>query len=171
MRLLASCVMVIALMLGVAASSSLGIMAQEATHETEASSPLIGAWQWVNESPDPYDDTYAIFHADGTYVEVVGPDTVIGSWRMTGERTADAISFNQDVDPFDFSFNPGTLITRMAVEIDADGDTLTAQFTAEGRATDGTILFQAGPFTSTGIRLEAEPMVPFGSPVVGTPAA
>jgi len=171
MRLLASYVVVAALLLGVAVSSSLGTTAQEDTHDAEASSLVIGAWQWVNESPDPYDDTYGIFHADGTYVEVVGPDTVIGSWRMTGERTADAISFNQDVDPFDFSFNPGTLITRMAVEIDADGDTLAAQFTAEGRATDGTILFQEGPFTAMGTRIEAEPMVPVGSPVAGTPTS
>ena len=49
--------------------------------------------------------------------------------------------------------------------------TLTAQCTAEGRATNGPLLFQEGPFTATGTRIEAEPIVPFGSPVAGTPTA
>jgi uncharacterized protein YndB with AHSA1/START domain len=164
-------VSVVVLLLGLAVALGGGTTAQEDTLSAEASSPLVGAWKWLNESPDPYDDTYAIFHADGTYVEVVGPDTVIGSWRVTGERTADVTSYNQDVDPFDHAFNPGTLITRIAVELNEAGDTLTAQFTADGRAPDGTILFQAGPFTATGTRIEAEPMVPFESPAAGTPAA
>ena len=46
--------------------------------------PLVGSWFWENISDDPFDDSYAVFGADGTYVEetaYIGAG--IGSWNPT----------------------------------------------------------------------------------------
>ena len=55
-----------------------------------AAHPIVGMWWWENESADPFDDSFAVFGADGTYVEetpFIGAG--IGTWVSTGERTAD----------------------------------------------------------------------------------
>jgi hypothetical protein len=149
-----------------------GAIAQEATSADLAGHPVVGAWVFDTDAADPANAlSYAAFHADGTYVEVhplVGVG--VGAWRPTGERTADLTIVFQDVDPTPAGVAPGTLIIRVAVEVDPSGDALTAPFTSEGRGPDGTVLF-ANAFTATATRMEVEPMVPLGTPAAGTPTA
>jgi hypothetical protein len=147
-----------------------GTAAQDAVPNGLAGHPVVGAWAWDTDADDPANAlSYGAFHADGTYVEVhplVGVG--VGVWRPTGERTADLTIVFQDVDPTPAGFAPGTLIIRVAVEADAAGGTLTAPFTSEGRAPDGTVLF-ANAFTATATRLEVEPMAPVGTPAAAIP--
>ncbi len=149
-----------------------GAVAQEATPADPAGHPVVGTWVFDTDAADPANAlSYAAFHADGTYVEVhplVGVG--VGVWRPTGERTADLTIAFQDVDPSPAGVAPGTLIIRSAVEVDPTGDALTAPFTSEGRAPDGTALF-ANAFTATATRMEVEPMVAAGTPAAATPAA
>src|SRR5215213_11767617 len=81
---------------------SVSVVAQEATPSSIATHPLVGTWRWDNDPADPADDSYGIFAADGSYLEVTKPTNVgigIGSWIPTGDRTADVITVYQDVDP------------------------------------------------------------------------
>jgi hypothetical protein len=114
--------------------------------------------------------SYGVVHADGTYIEVhplVGVG--VGVWRATGERTADLTIVFQDVDPSPAGLAAGALTVRVAVAVDATGSAITAPFTTEGRAPDGTVLF-ANAFTAMATRLAVEPMAPQGTPAA-TPAA
>src|SRR5262245_28278809 len=43
--------------------------AQTASPVATAQHPIVGAWWWENISDDPFDDSYAVFGDDGTYVE------------------------------------------------------------------------------------------------------
>jgi CubicO group peptidase (beta-lactamase class C family) len=63
--------------------------------------PVVGAWWSANDAPGPGVNTaYAIFHADGTYLEVDPNIGVgVGAWRTTDARSADLIAVYQDIDP------------------------------------------------------------------------
>ena len=144
--------------------------AQEGTPSAVSAHPVVGAWVFDTDAADPANAlSYAAFHADGTYVEVhplVGVG--VGAWHPTGERTADLTIVFQDIDPSRAGIAPGTLIIRVAVEVDPTGDALTAPFTSEGRGPDGAVVF-TNAFTATATRLAVEPMVPLGTPMAGTP--
>src|SRR5215212_8026082 len=61
--------------------------------------PIVGAWWWENISGDPFDDSYAVFGSDGTYVEetsYIGAG--IGSWQTTGDRSGDLLIIYQDIE-------------------------------------------------------------------------
>ena len=73
--------------------------AQDPPPDDMAGHPVVGGWYWENSSTDPFDDSFAVFHADGTYVEetpYIG--TGIGVWEATGERSADLIIVFQDIE-------------------------------------------------------------------------
>ena len=59
---------------------------------------------------------------------------------------------------------------RQSVELDATGDAFTAPLTVEVRIPDGTVVFNAA-YTAQGNRLQVEPMLPLGTPPLGTPTA
>jgi hypothetical protein len=155
-----------------AVSSDQGAVAQDAVPADLSGHPVVGAWAWDTDADDPANAlSYGILHPDGTYIELhplVGAG--VGVWLPSGERTADLTIFFQDIDPTPDGVAPGTLIIRVAIEVSPAGDALTAPFTSEGRAPDGTVLF-ANAFTATATRLEVEPMVPLGTPEAATPAA
>jgi len=135
-----------------------------------ATHPIVGAWQWDNDSDNPGTQiSYAVFHADGTYVEIgTGGGIDLGLWEPTGARTADVTFFFADVEP-----DPDVVVRgvgKMAAEVDATGNAITAPFTFEARAADGTVPF-SGQFLALGTRLEVMPMVPLGTPVAGTPTS
>src|SRR5215218_7449070 len=100
-HLIVSLSVVVMLLVGVVAALGRGATAQEATPDTAAdvdqpdapvmaTHPLVGTWRWDNDPADPADDSYGIFAADGSYLEVTtGVGTGIGSWDPTGDRTAD----------------------------------------------------------------------------------
>jgi hypothetical protein len=134
--------------------------------------PIIGGWRFENVvevDRGPF-VSYALFHADGTYVEVE-PDgkVMIGVWRATGARSADVTFFVQ------YPLEPGSDVTvraegRLAAEMDLTGNAMTAPFTFEARKPDGTIHF-AGEFIAHGTRLEVAPMVSLETAPAGTPTS
>jgi hypothetical protein len=146
-----------------------GVSAQETTSDTMASHPIVGAWKVDNPNIPETRASYAVFHADGIYLEVttIG-GTGIGVWHPTGERTADLFAVFQDLDGDPTKFAPGTVQVWWSLEVDAAGTTFTGPSTVEGRAPDGTVLFTVAGAT-TGHRLEVEPVPPLGTPTASTP--
>ena len=66
-----------------------------------ADHPVIGTWWTANDAPGPGVATaYAVFHADGIYLEVDPNIGVgVGVWRATGKRSAELTYVFQDIDP------------------------------------------------------------------------
>jgi hypothetical protein len=60
--------------------------------------------------------------------------------------------------------------SRLAIEVDETGNTITAEGTYQGFGEDGAILFE-GPGLAQGTRLEVLPVIPPGTPTAATPAA
>jgi hypothetical protein len=163
-------VVALALVLTLAAVIDRETAAQDATPAAMAHHPVVGAWQWNLDPADPDDDSYAIFHADGTYIEQAHASVGIGVWHPTGERTADLTISFQDIDIDPTVFRPGTSIIRQMVTVDATGTALRGPFTVEARTLDGALDF-AGQFEGAATRLQVEPMVPLGTPESATPGA
>ena len=165
-------VVVVASSVGVSLRSR--VAAQDATPAatTWAEHPVVGTWWTANDAPGPGLETaYAVFHADGTYVEVDPNIGVgVGVWRVTGERSAELTYVFQDIDPEPTAIAPGTVTVRQSVAVDTAGDAFTAPLTVEVRIPDGTVVFSAA-YTARGTRLQVEPMLPIGTPTVGSSTA
>src|SRR3712207_175455 len=59
-------------------------MAAMATH------PVVGTWEMTGRMTDDTVPFLAVFHADGTYLEIYPWGTIFfGVWKSTGERTAE----------------------------------------------------------------------------------
>ena len=147
-------------------------IAGESTPTAMADHPVVGAWWTANDAPGPGVETaYAVFNADGTYVEVDPNIGVgVGVWRATGGRSAELTYVFQDIDPEPATTAPGTVTVRQSVAVDASGSEFTAPLTVEVRIPDGTVVFSAA-HTARGTRLPVEPMLPHGTPPIGTPTA
>jgi uncharacterized protein YndB with AHSA1/START domain len=145
-------------------------VAQGATPTATFDHPVVGAWWTANDAPGPGVETaYALFHADGTYLEVDPNIGVgIGVWQATGERTADLTAIYQDINPDPAVAAPGTVTVRKSVEVDPIGEAFTGSITVEVRIPNGTVVFTES-YTGRGTRLGAEPIVPLGTPMVGIP--
>ena len=126
-----------------------------------ATHPLVGMWWWENESADPFDDSFAVFQADGTYVEetpFIGAG--IGTWVSTGERSADLLIVFQDIegglDPNEpASFVAGTWTFHLSIEVDATGKSLVASGPIEIRTPDGALV-EAMDWTGTAQRVTVD---------------
>lgn len=158
---------VIALLLVVLGGSialTAGAGAQDATKAAAMTGhPLVGAWLLNTDvdTPGSIQDTLASFSVDGVYTQVDADGSVgIGSWTATGPTTADmtfhGLSSGDDGEGL-FVFT-----VRAAIEVAADGQTLTATYTLELTMPDGTSSGQYGPGKVAGTRIGIEPM--------GTPA-
>src|SRR5918994_2063594 len=147
-------------------------IAEEAPPTATVDHPVIGAWWTANDAPGPGVETaYAVFHADGTYLEVDPNIGVgVGVWRATGERSAELTYVFQDIDPEPATTAPGTVTVRQAVTVETAGDAFTAPLTVEVQIPDGTVVFSAA-YTARGTRLQVEPMLPLGTPAAGTPSS
>ena len=159
-----SLAVVVVLLGGVLATMGRSSSAQE---PTTAEHPIVGAWEWDNDPANPGTDiSYAIFHDDGTYVEVNSDGSInIGAWEPTGERTADLTARTQILDPETDEMVRGTLL--LAAEVDETGNSITAPFTFQARDAAGTVVFE-GQFLAIGTRIDVVPMVPLGTPMAGT---
>jgi hypothetical protein len=146
------------------------VTAQDATPAARAEHPVVGSWWSANDAPGPGVQTAAaIFHADGTYLEVDPNIGVgVGVWQGTGERTADLIAVYQDIDPDPAVAAPGTVTVRKSVEVDATGEAFSGSLEVEVRIPDGTVVFTAS-YTGRGTRIGIEETVPLGTPLAGTP--
>src|SRR5687767_10492027 len=77
--------------------------AQDATPVAMAGHPVVGAWRWTNNPGTEHEFfSFAIFVADGTYVET-GEDSfvIVGEWRATGEQTAELVIIPGQKVPLD----------------------------------------------------------------------
>jgi len=59
---------------------------------------------------------------------------------------------------------------RQFVGVDAAGEAFTAPLTVEVRLPDGMVVFSAA-YTARGTHLRVEPMLPLGTPPLGTPTS
>jgi hypothetical protein len=158
------------ILLGVFALAVTPVTAHDATPAARAEHPVVGAWWTANDAPGPGVNTAtAVFHADGTYLEVDPNIGVgVGVWQATGERTADLIAVYQDIDPDPAIAAPGLVTVRKSVEVEEAGNAFTGSLTVEVRIPDGTVVFTAS-YTGQGTRLGVESVVPLGTPLAATP--
>jgi len=132
-------------------------------------------WQWDADPARPEPSTFAIFHADGAYVEwqPVG-GAAIGIWRMTGERAYDLLFVFPDTDPSLEGFGPGTATFTITIELDEKGNALTAQGTVDIRDAGGVQLATV-PWSRPATRLTFETNPATGSipatPMAATPTS
>jgi hypothetical protein len=147
---------------GLAVATGIKTVAQEATPPA-AQHPVVGAWLWSVDPANPDDDSYAVFHADGTYMEVAHNSVGIGVWQATGPRSADLTIVFQDIDIDPEVFRPGTSVIKQVVQVDESGDAISGSFTVEARTPDGALDF-AGQFEGAATRIQVAPMVPLGTP-------
>jgi hypothetical protein len=130
------------------AARGLIVSAQEASPEATpypmTDHPLIGVWQWADPTDPKNIYAYAICSEEGYYTEGVweffGSILLpLGTWRATGERTAEAVFVQQALVPRDL-FDPAQVmegntfappdsanlsIWRLALTVDATGNGLT----------------------------------------------
>jgi hypothetical protein len=146
-----------------------GLAGQMGASDAQAIHPIVGTWQWAN-NPDSDEaqfagPSYAIFHADGTYVEYFPPVGVgIGTWDVTGANTADLTIVFQDIDEDPYVFEPGTSTYRISITVDSSSDTLTATGDLTVQDASGAEVLTM-PFTGTATRLAVEPPGIPGTPV------
>ncbi len=134
--------------------SGRGASAQDATTEGH---PLVGTWI-ANTDPAggsvPHD--VFIFGSDGTYIEQDADGTTqLGAWEATGPTTATLTVVAFESEDEDDSVVSSYKI-RGTIEVGADGNSFTAQYTLEFIYPDGTSTGEAGPGTATGTRLVVE---------------
>lgn len=167
-RLIISLSVVVVVLLGLVATMDRSARAQETTPAAMAEHPVVGGWRLENINEDgTIVISYAVFHADGTYVEAFGEGApLIGVWKPTGAHTADLTLFAADVDPDPEVTVP--VVSRQAIAVDETDTTFTAEGTFQGFGEDGAVLFE-GPGISQGTRLEVLPVVPLGTPAAATP--
>jgi hypothetical protein len=154
-RLSVLAVLLVSLVGLVAVGRVAGTGAQDAAH------PLVGAWLLNTDvdTPGSTPSTLASFSADGVYTQVDADGSAgIGSWAATGPTTADLTFYGLLPD----EAGGGRFTVRAAIEVAADGQTLTATYTLEFTMPDGTSTGQYGPGHVTGTRIAVEPM---GTPV------
>lgn len=158
-------VAVVLMLSSVAVLSRSPAAAQEATPSGTAdmaSHSVVGGWRLTVElgegmtSPD-----LQIFHADGTYTEVL-PDgaVLVGVWQPTGERTATLTLYENYLMEDRLVQAEG----RFTVEVDESGNTLTEEGTFVGLFEDGSVAI-AFESPATGTRMEVLPVEPLGTPV------
>jgi len=143
--------------------------AQDPSPVATAGHPVVGAWFWQNISADPFDDSFGIFHADGTYVEetpYIGAG--IGAWEATGEQSVDLIIVFQDIeggfDPNEpAAFVAGTFTARLSIEVDDAGNAISATGPIEIRTPDGAMVDEV-TFDGTASRLSVGWLPPTATP-------
>ena len=134
-----------------------------------AAHPLVGGWK-LNNSPFVGEESFpsvALFHADGTYSEVLPWGAVLhGVWEPTGERTANMTFILNELLNDEMLEGEG----RAVIEVDASGDNLSMNGNFIMLKPDGSV-DMAVESPSIATRLTALPMVPLGTPVIPSDVA
>jgi hypothetical protein len=127
--------------------------AQDAATEGHA---LVGTWYLDVDATDPANALEMfILHADGTYVEANADGTVrLGAWEATGPTTANLtiVAYTKD----EGGTNLGATMLRLAITLNPDGDSYSAEGTIELIRPDGSSSGQAGPVGGAATRLVVE---------------
>jgi len=151
-RLLGSFVVVL-----LVAVTAFGFRADADAQETSTQGhPLVGTWL-VDTNPDASDNALdtVIFTTDGTFTNVESGGFVsLGAWEATGERTANLTIVAYELD--EEGINIGSTTIRASIEVGADGNHFSGEYTIEFVQADGTSNGEAGPGIVTGERLVVE---------------
>jgi hypothetical protein len=151
-RLLVSLIVVVLIALSALGLRS-GAVAQDTSTEGH---PLVGTWLADTETEDDEGASEVfIFTSDGGYTQV-DPDgeVLLGAWEATGANTANLTIVSYETD--ENGDNAGSIKVRASIEVGADGDSFTAQYTLEVTDPDGASMGEAGPASATGTRLQVE---------------
>ena len=140
---------------------------------------IIGMWQFDIETRQPgIDLAYYYFAEDGTFVGTGerGDYVHVGNWRAIGARTVELVSvlqeipdqrtFDPDYVPVANDLGPAILSVRLTLEIDATGNTVTADGEGTMYDEDGSVAntFDGPNAHSVGTRMELMPTAPTPSP-------
>jgi hypothetical protein len=126
--------------------------------------PVVGAWRWENDRLHPGDASFAVVHADGTYVEFYpGYGVGIGAWEATGERSASLSIVFQDLDQSPTVVVPGLLTYRLAITADDGGESLRATGTFYLQSPDGAVVEERA-FDGAATRVAVAPTGPLPVP-------
>jgi hypothetical protein len=123
----------------------------------------------ANQGHCTFDDSYAVFGSDGTYVdETTYIGAGIGSWQSSREPSADLIIVYQDLegglDPNQpDAFVPGSLKMWSSLEVATDGSHLTATRLVEIHDVDGKLVDHF-TFNGTATRLGLDWVEPIATP-------
>jgi hypothetical protein len=149
LRLACAAAFVLALLGAIVLSPSLrSVDAQSASTQDH---PLVGNWVIDAEGEGTPTDVVA-FHADGTATDVETDGTVeLGGWEATGPTTATLTLWGSDTD--ENGQLTGSAVIRVSLEVGADGNSLTGQYTIEIQDSSGVGSGEAGPGPVSGTRL------------------
>lgn len=114
--------------------------AQEATPVSPtdlAAHPIVGAWKWTNDPSDPHPESFAIFHADGTYVESIANNTGIGVWQPTGPQGAMVTAYFQDMDSTTAEVDYGRTTMQGTITLETDAKQATIHYDVVKDSLDG----------------------------------
>jgi hypothetical protein len=159
MRRLSVLALLVVLLIGLAAAGPRAT-AQEASPVAGTTHPLVGTWLVDTDTEGDTDPpALFIFFADGAYLEYdaeEGGDVAAGRWQATGDQTADVTLVFVSVS--DEAGYEGMGKIRASIEVAADGESFTADYSFEFIDPSGEGSGEYGPGTATGTRLEVEPM-------------
>jgi hypothetical protein len=155
-----------------------GVLAttQDATPVTTTFStfghPMVGTWQWTNFPGTAHEFfSFGTFNDVGGYVESTDPNVAFGTWRATGERTAEVVMIPGVVISLQAAFEPQYVIAetclvtrdpdlyRVMIEIDATGNRMTATGWVELQGADNSVI-QVRPYEGIGERMTIASQVP-----------
>jgi hypothetical protein len=135
---------------------SLGISGKATAQDKTQVHPVVGTWIADSdpENTENAKDVY-VFNADGSYIEAdSNGDVGLGSWEATGANTANLTIKSEGTDAD--GHNLGSVIIRAAIEVAADGNTFTAEYTIQFIEPNGTSSGELGPGKAIGERLVVE---------------
>jgi hypothetical protein len=127
------------------------------TAGTEAH-PIVGTWNTETSSGDPGD---VVFSADGSVVSVDSDGATLGVWEPTGPSTV-ALMFSGLIPAEEAGSGGGRFTIRGTLEVAADGQSFSGDYTVELSGVEGMPTGEYGPDSVTGTRVVVEPM---GTPV------
>jgi hypothetical protein len=129
----------------------------DAAAPSAAAHPLVGAWMLTDTSDPEGGQFLASFSSDGIYQQSEDNGAGFGAWEPTGATSAALTLVILATE----EEGGGTITVRATIEVGADGQTLTADYTIEATG-EGAPPGEFGPGSVTGTRITVEPM---GTPV------
>ena len=153
-------------------ASGIPTQAQDATPEAMtamATHPVVGTWEITGELGEETFPILAMFHADGTYMEIYPWGAIfVGVWKPTGERTAEGLILGYGITDDRLERGEG----RWRAEVDETGNAIETDGPFVARFVDDGSITLAVEGPASGTRLEVLPVVPLaelvpeGTPVV-----
>jgi hypothetical protein len=141
------------LLVGISLGAVVAVTQAQDDEETTAGHPLVGTWIADTDLDDASNppETF-IFSVDGGYIAAEAEGTSLGTWEATGASTAILTISDSEVDE---EGNALQVVIRASIEVGADGNTFTADYTLEVIGPEFSS-GEAGPAAATGTRLVAE---------------